>query len=650
MLSEDEAAMMTQMPSTCNFERRLEPIYLIQAFDHLLQLFHNQQLNYIGVNKTDIYKDIANLPVYLFYSNPDALLDELDGLCYLTKFLDAYKNGKKIVYRMNQNRLLNSIRRLLSFGSDNDIYDIQNVIQKLGFLVFSLTDIVSFDLHDFNWQILLKMFEEIQKNSFIDGKMFYNTLNNDSKDFLIAHLLKPAALPSTSRLPNSEIPGTDFIPILPNELIIQIFSNLSGKDLLSCTGPRPQSAENSWLIGFGDKYFKEHAIEMPPRFYNRSSIMYFPAMDYFGLQWHNEMSQNECTKLISKWLRSQRIKQNWIRAKPTNIAEIFVHDDGPITCMDIKAGIIASGSDNRSLACFSMIDGRLKFYKKKAHGGGIWSIRINEAGTWIATGATDRTVRVWKTDDGSLLKIFVGHANIVRTLKVVGDRIISGSRDKTVRIWNMESARSIILEHEVDGIRHIETGNGMIFSGGYEGTIKVWDIESGEFIQALEGHTGRITKMQYDSTQNILVTGSLDSSIIIWDLQSFKAISSIKTKSKIINLILDKNKIYSAHSDSTIKFWNWKNAEQFYEILNHSKEISTMFLAPFNSLVTHDEKGNVHLWSTIDGKHLCTLYENNDVVNSRILQFGGSSTQLIIGTNRCDSTLIIALDFDFPNP
>uniref|UniRef100_A0A914PFM8 F-box domain-containing protein n=1 Tax=Panagrolaimus davidi TaxID=227884 RepID=A0A914PFM8_9BILA len=629
MPSEDEA-MMTQMPSTNNnFERRLEPIYLIQAFDHLLQLFHNQQLSYIGVNKTDIYKDIANLPVYLFYSNPDALLDELDGLCYLTKFLDAYKNGQKIVYRMNQNRLLNSIRRLLSLGSDNnDIYDIQNVIQKLGFLVFSLTDIVSFDLHDFNWQILLKMFEEIQKNSFIDGKMFYNTLNNDSKDFLIAHLLKPASLPSTSNSSNSDIPGTDFIPILPNELIIKIFSNLPGKDLLSCTGvskqwrkysqskilwknicnfdgvfensflppfykPRPQRAENSWLIGFGDKYFKEHAIEMPPRFYNRSSIMYFPAMDYFGLQWHNEMSQNECTKLISKWLRAQRIKQNWIHAKPTNIAEIFVHDDGPITCMDIKAGIIASGSDNRSLACFSMIDGRLKFYKKKAHGGGIWSIGINETGTWIASGATDRTVRVWKTDDGSLLKIFVGHANIVRTLKVVGDRIISGSRDKTVRIWNMESARSIILEHEVDGIRHIETGNGMIFSGGYEGTIKVWDIESGEFIQALEGHTGRITKMQ---------------------------------------------------------FWNWKNAEQFYEILNHSKEISTMFLAPFNSLVTHDEKGNVHLWSTIDGKHLCTLYENNDVVNSRILQFGGSSTQLIIGTNRCDSTLLIALDFDFPNP
>uniref|UniRef100_A0A914Y1K2 F-box domain-containing protein n=1 Tax=Panagrolaimus superbus TaxID=310955 RepID=A0A914Y1K2_9BILA len=587
------AAEMThhQMPKTKNNFESLEPIYLIQAFDHLLQLFHNQQLSYIGVNKTDIYKDIADLPVYLFYSNPDAWLDELDGLFYLTKFLDAYKNGQKIVYRMNHKRLLNSIRKLLSLGSESESssYDIQNAIQRLAFIVFSLTDIVSYDFHDNNWQMLLKMFEEIQKNnSFFDGKSFYNTLNNDSKDFLIFHLLKPAPVSCTEKLPNSSVPGVDFIPKLPNELIIKIFSNLCGKDLLSCTGvnkqwrkysqskilwnnickydgifenpfsppiykPRPVTAENSWLIGFGDKYFKEHAIEMPPRFYNRASIMYSPTMDYFGLQWHNEMSQNENTKLISTWLRSRRIKQNWQKAKPTNIAEIFVHDDGAITCMDIKDGILASGSDNRSLACFSLKDGKLKFYKKKAHGGGIWSIGINESATWIASGATDRTVRIWKVEDGSLLKIFVGHANIVRTLKVVGNRIISGSRDKTLRIWNMESARSLILEHEVDGIRHIETGNGMLFSGGYEGTIKVWNLETGEFIQALEGHFGRITKMQYDNLHNHLVTGSLDCTIRIWDLQSFKEISCIKSKSKIINLIFDKEKIYSAHSDSTIK-------------------------------------------------------------------------------------------------
>ena len=54
----------------------------------------------------------------------------------------------------------------------------------------------------------------------------------------------------------------------------------------------------------------------------------------------------------------------------------------------------------------------------------------------------------------------------------------------------------MVLDHEYDGVRHIETGNGMVFSGGYEGMIKAWDLETGEFLQALEGHTARITKIQ----------------------------------------------------------------------------------------------------------------------------------------------------------
>ena len=240
-------------------------------------------------------------------------------------------------------------------------------------------------------------------------------------------------------------------------MILKIFSKLNGRDLLACSGvnrewrgyaqnqilwkqicksdgvldnplpppvykPRPETSDNSWLIGFGDKYFKEHATEMPPRFYNRSSIMYSPAMDYFGLRWHNQMLQNERTKLISEWIRSRAIRRNWRQAKPTNVAEIFVHDDGAITCMDVRAGLIASGSENMSLACYSLIEGKLKFHKKKAHGGGIWSIGISDGGDFIASGATDRTVRVWKTEDGSLMKIFVGHTNIVRTLKIVDNR------------------------------------------------------------------------------------------------------------------------------------------------------------------------------------------------------------------------------------
>ena len=130
---------------------------------------------------------------------------------------------------------------------------------------------------------------------------------------------------------------------------------------------------------------------------------------------------------------------------------------------------------------------------------------------------------------------------------------------------------------------------------------------------------------------------------------------------------MDNECLYSAHSDCTIKVspispcpentvprkfqvWSWPKTKLLNEIPNHSKEITTLFLAPFGGLVTHDEKGNVKMWDPRKGECWSTLYTNNDVVSSRIWQLDGSPTQLIIATNRCESSLLIVLDFDYPNP
>jgi WD40 repeat protein len=47
-------------------------------------------------------------------------------------------------------------------------------------------------------------------------------------------------------------------------------------------------------------------------------------------------------------------------------------------------------------------------------------------------------------------------------------------------------------------------------------TIRVWDIASGETTHVLRGHEGSILCLQYDD--EILVTGSSDSTVIVWDL------------------------------------------------------------------------------------------------------------------------------------
>ena len=174
---------MTQMPSATNNFEILEPIYLIQAFDHLLQLFQSEELRYIGVNQADLFKNISELPLHLFYQNPGTCLDEIDGLFYLTKFLDSYRRGERIIYQLDQKRLLTCIRKLLSISSEGPM-DTVNFIQRLAFIVFSLSDTVSYDFHDSNWQILLKRFESIQMkdvDALKNAPSFYNVSRTQKK-------------------------------------------------------------------------------------------------------------------------------------------------------------------------------------------------------------------------------------------------------------------------------------------------------------------------------------------------------------------------------------------------------------------------------------------------------------------------------------
>jgi len=56
----------------------------------------------------------------------------------------------------------------------------------------------------------------------------------------------------------------------------------------------------------------------------------------------------------------------------------------------------------------------------KGHKRGVWSVRFARGARTLATGSGDRTVRLWRLDDFSCLKVFEGHANSVLRVDWLG--------------------------------------------------------------------------------------------------------------------------------------------------------------------------------------------------------------------------------------
>lgn len=71
----------------------------------------------------------------------------------------------------------------------------------------------------------------------------------------------------------------------------------------------------------------------------------------------------------------------------------------------------------------------------------VESISFSPDSKYIVTGNSDKTVKLWNVNEGTVTRTFEGHRNSVNSISFSADGrfIASGSRDKTVRIWNITS-------------------------------------------------------------------------------------------------------------------------------------------------------------------------------------------------------------------
>lgn len=82
---------------------------------------------------------------------------------------------------------------------------------------------------------------------------------------------------------------------------------------------------------------------------------------------------------------------------------------------------------------------------KNAHTGSVISVAYHPNGKEIATGSTDRQIKIWDIESGRYLRALRGHTGEVTQLSFTADGkfLISGSRDGTAKVWNLQTSKCI---------------------------------------------------------------------------------------------------------------------------------------------------------------------------------------------------------------
>jgi len=131
------------------------------------------------------------------------------------------------------------------------------------------------------------------------------------------------------------------------------------------------------------------------------------------------------------------------------------------------------------------------------HESAVKAVAYAERGPFIASGAADKTVKLWRSDTGQLVRTYRGHGDFISSVafETRGRALASASLDGQIRLWstyrNQRKASFKAHDGKVPALAFLPDGQYLV-SGGADGRIKIWNAGRGKLIRTFAGDMGEI--------------------------------------------------------------------------------------------------------------------------------------------------------------
>lgn len=213
------------------------------------------------------------------------------------------------------------------------------------------------------------------------------------------------------------------------------------------------------------------------------------------------------------------------------------HEAGWVRCLDVSPDgkWVATGGSDRKLKLWAWADGKpaqKPTHEVEAHAGWVEVVAFSPDGTRLVTGGADFAVKVWNADL-SPLKTLTGHTNFVRDAAWTpdGSAFVTGAEDGKLLVWDAKTF-ALLRTIEYGGANdqygqtpalggvhrlHVSRDGKWIAAAGSK-SLTVFELSSGNAVAS----TNLDAQVCFGPKDDLLAAGSNNAKVIAYDATKFQ--------------------------------------------------------------------------------------------------------------------------------